>query len=276
MLNADAPSAPDVALVQRYEMLTVQTAPAFHEAQIGPWLVRASANHITRANSACLLDRSIVADEAVSRLADVEAWYASQHQPTIFRLNAQMVPDAVFSALAAAGYQPGGRAWLMRAAFDEQPDTDVASDKLAASFQLVDCALADGVAQLCVWKGLDAAATAHELARQSRFVGAQRMRAVVDANGNIVTVGMARCTGDDVGTDVGTDVGIFAMHTAPAVRRSGFARLLVSDLLEWGRAQGATHGFLQVDDGNAAALCLYEQLGFRHLYWYQTFTKTAA
>jgi ribosomal protein S18 acetylase RimI-like enzyme len=267
MLNADAPSAPEVALVQRYEMLTVQTAPAVHEAQIGPWMVRASANHITRANSACLLDRSIVADEAVSRLADVEAWYASQSQPTILRLNAHLVPDAVFNALAEAGYQPGGRAWLMRSTLMPSSTATIAS-----GFQLVDCALADGVAQLCVWKGLDAAATSHELARQSRFVGAQRMRAVVDAKGNIVTVGMARCVGDDVGTDVG----IFAMHTAPEVRRSGFARLLVNDLLNWGRGQGATHGFLQVDDGNAAAIALYEQLGFRHLYCYQTFTKTAA
>ncbi len=263
MSQAAPLSAADVALVQHYEKLTVQTAPAFHEAQIGPWFVRASANHITRANSACLLDRSVAADEAVSRLADVEAWYASQSQPTIFRLNVHLVPDAVFNALAAKGYQPGGRAWLMRATLMPSSTATIAS-----GFQLVDCALVDGVAQLCVWKGLDAAASAHELARQSRFVGAQRMRAVVDANGDIVTVGMARCTGDDVG--------IFAMHTAPEVRRSGFARLLVSDLLEWGGAQGATHGFLQVDDGNTAAIALYEKLGFQRLYGYQTFTKTPA
>lgn len=267
MSQAASLSAPDVALVQHYEKLTVETAPAFHEAQIGPWLVRASANHITRANSACLLDRSVAADQAVSRLADVEAWYASQSQPTILRLNAHLVPDAVFNALAEAGYQPGGRAWLMRSTLMPSSTATIAS-----GFQLVDCALADGVAQLCVWKGFDAAASAREFARQSRFVGAQCMRAVVDANGHIVTVGMARCTGDDVGTDVG----IFAMHTAPEVRRSGFARLLVSDLLEWGRAQGATHGFLQVDDGNTAAIALYEQLGFQRLYGYQTFTKTPA
>ncbi len=258
----------DTALVRHYETLTVRTAPALNEAHIGPWLVRASANHITRANSACLLGDTAQQDDAVVHIADVEAWYAAQGQPTVFRLNPHLVPAPVFAAIAARGYQPGGAAWLMHcASLPDLPATDNAAPRV--EFRVDDCALADGVARLCEWKGLDAAASARELARQSLFTGPQRMRAVRNANGEIVAVGMARC----LAVGKYADVGIFAMHTAPEARRRGLAGALVREQLAWGRAQGATRAFLQVDDGNAAAISLYERLGFARLYRYQTFAK---
>ena len=66
-------------------------------------------------------------------------------------------------------------------------------------------------------------------------------------------------------------VGLFDIVTDPQQRGRGLGRRLVRNLLRWGREQGATQGFLQVVPENAAAIRLYESLGFRELYqyWYR-------
>jgi ribosomal protein S18 acetylase RimI-like enzyme len=58
--------------------------------------------------------------------------------------------------------------------------------------------------------------------------------------------------------------------TAPARRRSGLARELVTALMAWARSAGATEALLQVVAENAPARSLYEALGFvdRYAYWY--------
>ena len=48
----------------------------------------------------------------------------------------------------------------------------------------------------------------------------------------------------------------------PAFRRRGIARLLLGTLMEEGRAAGVSSFTLEVRAGNAAALALYEGLGF--------------
>lgn len=58
---------------------------------------------------------------------------------------------------------------------------------------------------------------------------------------------------------------LHSLHVSPRLRRRGVATHLVGELLEWGAEQGATTVWLHVETGNAAALALYESLGFtRH------------
>ncbi len=67
-------------------------------------------------------------------------------------------------------------------------------------------------------------------------------------------------------------VGFGGLAVAPSARRRGLGRALMASLLEWGAELGATTAFLQVLDGNDAALALYDSLGFRahHRYCYLT------
>jgi N-acetylglutamate synthase len=57
-------------------------------------------------------------------------------------------------------------------------------------------------------------------------------------------------------------VGLSAIRVAEEARRRGLARDLCAALLAWGREQGATRGYVQVLADNAAALRLYESMGF--------------
>lgn len=62
--------------------------------------------------------------------------------------------------------------------------------------------------------------------------------------------------------------GVFLMRTHPAHRRKGLARRVLAALLAWGRDNGATGAFLQVEADNAPAVSLYQAAAFKTVYSY--------
>ncbi|MCE2933670.1 MAG: GNAT family N-acetyltransferase [Hyphomicrobiales bacterium] len=56
----------------------------------------------------------------------------------------------------------------------------------------------------------------------------------------------------------------------PAARGQGIGRGMVETLLAEAAAAGATRGFLQVESNNRIARALYQKLGYRDLYHYET------
>ena len=66
-------------------------------------------------------------------------------------------------------------------------------------------------------------------------------------------------------------LGIYDIVVDRCERRKGFGRMLMAELLSWGRHQGAPAAVLQVMEDNPAALSLYAGLGFRgeYRYWYR-------
>lgn len=66
-------------------------------------------------------------------------------------------------------------------------------------------------------------------------------------------------------------LGITAVEVDPALRRRGLASHVVTALAEWARRHGATDGYLQVSEGNAGAIAMYQRLGFteHHRYRYR-------
>lgn len=64
-------------------------------------------------------------------------------------------------------------------------------------------------------------------------------------------------------------LGIHDLAVEPDRRRQGLARAALAALLDWGAAKGALTAWLHVEVGNAAALALYEPLGFRAHHGYR-------
>lgn len=59
------------------------------------------------------------------------------------------------------------------------------------------------------------------------------------------------------------------MRTRPEHRRKGYAARILASIATWGRAQGASRIFLQVEDDNAPARALYARAGFEDAYPYR-------
>jgi N-acetylglutamate synthase len=64
--------------------------------------------------------------------------------------------------------------------------------------------------------------------------------------------------------------GIALVQTAPDVRRRGLAAHMVSALAQWARQRGSSRAYLQVEEHNAAAVALYQRLGFTTHHTYLT------
>ena len=73
-------------------------------------------------------------------------------------------------------------------------------------------------------------------------------------------------------TDERRWVGLTAVEVSPGHRRRGLGTGVCAAALDWGREQGATHAYLQVESSNAAAVAMYRQMGFgeHHRYRYAT------
>ena len=57
-------------------------------------------------------------------------------------------------------------------------------------------------------------------------------------------------------------LGYSAVEVAPALRRRGLGTALGAALMAWGASHGADEAYLHVRAGNAAAIGLYQKLGF--------------
>jgi ribosomal protein S18 acetylase RimI-like enzyme len=69
-------------------------------------------------------------------------------------------------------------------------------------------------------------------------------------------------------------LGITNLWVSPEHRRTGLARRVLAELLEWGAEQGALTVWLHVETDNAEALALYEGIGLRTHHTMRYLTPT--
>lgn len=65
--------------------------------------------------------------------------------------------------------------------------------------------------------------------------------------------------------------GLFNVAVDPGRRRLGLGRRVSQGMLDWAARAGAEQAYLQVEEGNEAAVALYRSLGFEdaYRYWYR-------
>lgn len=239
----------------RVEAACLNAWPSPRQILVDGWLFRSAGGPTRRVNSANPLYAGASMSDALIDAA--EAFYAAQGQPTVFR-----VPDmagAIDGLLDARGY-----------ALDA-PVRTLFADLLAlaaAASPEVRIESAPGPAWLAARDRLNG--SGKEAARAYRaIIGAILLPcafASVADRGRIVSLAFVALQGDLAILE--------AVVTDPACRQQGFARQCVAALLDWARGRDARGVALQVVADNAAALALYEGLGFRRdLYGYHYRTR---
>ena len=228
--------------------------------RLGDWVLRAAGGFTNRGNAVLVLGSpGIPPADAVEQ---VTAWYAARGLPPRAAVPGEVGRNGGTTAgraepFARAGWLPlaGASAVVLTArtsALTSGPELPE-----GATLDLADRPDAAWRA-LYRYRGQVLPAGAVELLLSAP----EQAFASIRAGGSTVAVGR--------GSLAHTWLGVTAVDVAREHRRRGLARAVLAALATWGAARGARSTYLQVAEGNAAALALYVSAGFtvHHRYDY--------
>lgn len=255
----------DIKNIQRLEELTLNTAPAIQQALYDGWILRASNTDTRRANSVTTLLPSRL--PLAEKIRYCEEWYRIYGQKPIFRLTQTHSPLELDMLLAERGYTREVQTFVMT--LDLTTETAVGEIEVPLGAHIFERDEAEGLRDAHVLKHIEGEERERDARRQALWKGRQLFASLRTHHG-LAATGMARIEDGHLG--------IFNMRTAEKARGKGYASMLVSYLLLWGQAQGASIGFLQVDEANAAAIKVYRKFGFSpaYSYWHRVAPKAVA
>jgi N-acetylglutamate synthase len=240
-------------LYQALEERLVNVWPAVDTLFMDGWVLRFANGYSSRANSASALMKDAVLPPAL--LERIEALYHAAGLTPCVRVTPVCHRD-VAPMLLSRGWRIKDRSLTMVLDLakwrDRTPDLRVSLERAASP------AWARGVGAV---QAPDKRNADHLLA----IVGRIRVPAAFASlrhEGSAVAFGM--CAVDRGYAEIGS---IVADET---LRGRGLGRAVVDALLAFAAGEGATHAFLQVDAGNAAAIGLYRSHGFSDIGPYQT------
>ncbi|MBO3747946.1 GNAT family N-acetyltransferase [Streptosporangiaceae bacterium NEAU-GS5] len=191
------------------------------------------------------------------RVAEAEAFYTGRGTAPLFQISPGACPDGLDPLLAERGYRRDGVV-SMRVA-----DTAEVVERAAPSALRVHVDEIPTRAWFDVWRAV------HDEHSADGHRGEWEMLGRVSRPSAYVSV----FAGDDLAA-VGRAVadsgwaGVFSMATLPWQRGRGAAGAVLTALAEWAGERGAGRMYLQVEPDNAAALRVYERVGFREVCEY--------
>ncbi|HEY3738083.1 MAG TPA: GNAT family N-acetyltransferase [Jatrophihabitans sp.] len=218
---------------------------------LGGWLLRANFGFTRRAN--CVLPLRQPDRPLAEALDAARAWYAERGLPLAFQVPAES-RRLLDAALGEQGWGLEEDIHVMAARLDAVQEIE--TDALVTPEPDPDFAT--------LYRGGVGDAHANAILTRHDRAGF----AAIHRDGELVAIGRAALDTDQ--HDV-TWLGIFAVEVAAHARRQGLARQVMAALHAWGRDGGAARAYLQVSSSNAAAIALYESLGYyiHHDYRYR-------
>jgi N-acetylglutamate synthase len=243
----------DLALVLEVEQAALRAWPALEQWDDEGWLLRFADGYTKRANS--VTPSQPCSEALVAKVARCEAIYRQRGLPPIFRLVGPLAPEELDAHLAGCGY----------ALVDPTLVLSAPLAGLSLPIPQYPLHLTEDIdGWLCAYQAVSG--TALPQAAHGSILGAIQGRlllAALQAEGEPVACALA-VVEDAL-------VGLFDLAVAPAWRRQGLGRALMTGLIRWARNAGAQRAYLQLVKGNAPARGLYEGLGFSELYryWYR-------
>lgn len=245
MRSADFPAGAEI--LQGLQERAARALPAVRVEDAEGWWLRHAPGCPWWAGSV-LPHREAGPDELVRRVVEAERFYAVHGAVARFQISPGACPRGLDTLLAARGYRRESPMSLRVA------PTARVLERLPAGLTRVE--VEDRLSRtwfdswLAVHRPGDPRSERELLARVEPPSG--YARAMI--GDEVVAVGR-------VVAEAGW-AGVFGVATLPQARRMGAARGMLAALAGWAAAHRGDHMYLQVEQGNAAAVRLYAQAGF--------------
>jgi ribosomal protein S18 acetylase RimI-like enzyme len=244
------------SLIHHIEELAANAWPAAVMQTIDGWRLRFSWNVTRRANS--VWPNGAGNSHILAQKLDwVEAFYARWGGPARYQICPAAQPSDLDAVLEARSYITEALTAVQHAPLAVVLKNT--NSERAASVTVSETFSPEWFAAYC-----EAESVGEEEARGRRGIlgriGPRVGYALVRQEGRVVGMGLAVMERGFVG--------IYNMTTHPDFRRQGLASAALYALAAWGKANEATHMYLQVMENNAPAKALYGKVGFETLYHY--------
>jgi ribosomal protein S18 acetylase RimI-like enzyme len=250
-----SPASPDAfAELRRLDERGLNAGCAFESLLYDGWLLGYRRGPTKRLRSVNPFYRSTLPLE--EKVAYCTAFYEARDLPATFRIVPFSEPETLDGWLKDHGWKLFDRSLVLRADLALRPNPTLPHDGVEL---VAPPAWEPLVAHLLA---IDGEALPGYVERAARHPLPQ-VGAIIRREGEVVACGLARLEDDCAG--------LFAIHTAEAWQGRGLGRRIVAALLAEARRLGAAEAYLQVRDGNAPALALYDRFGFAtaYAYWYR-------
>lgn len=237
------------------EVLLNATAPPEQLLYDG-WLLRLSREHIKRASSVNPMFASTL--PLGEKVDACERVYRERGRVPIFRITSQPAAPGLDAELEARGYRVFEPSLVQRAPLEGMG----AAPDAPAGMRFEPMEMEPWVAMAGRLRGWPE----HDVEAHTRRMASS----VLDSHCLSLMVGEA-VTSCGLVTVEAEYAGLFDIYTPPEYRGTGLATALCRRLLDIGREQGATVGWLSVLAANEPALAVYRRLGFvtAYEYWYR-------
>jgi ribosomal protein S18 acetylase RimI-like enzyme len=241
-------------LIAFLEELSLNAWPALQTVHYDGWALRFANGYTRRANSVnSVFASSLPVDEKIKYC---EALFQARGLRPTFKMTPQVHPENLDDILAKKWYQEQATTsvQLLDLSNVEKP----AHETVAVTETLTD----EWLNIYCQLHRIEERQVA-TLRRILENIIPRHCFVTLLRDGEAVSVGMAVVERGYVG--------LFNIVTDERLRGRGLGTQLMQHLLNWGKANGAGHAYLQVMTENRPAQSLYWKLGFREVYqyWYR-------
>jgi len=252
------------------ERISLTMWNAAEEIEYDGWILRFAGGYSGRANSVQTYSASSL--PVAEKVAYCEAMYAQRQIPIIFKLTTATQPPDLDPFLREHGYT------LRNTTSVQLLNIADTSAVLDDSFRVYIGNAENGIFLPDIASWMEHAQRIKQFSPQdeishrtiqSYLTLPSGYGVVHDPTGQVVAVGI--CVYDPQ-TKL---CGIFDIGVHPDYRRAGYGRSITTNLIAWGKSQGAETAYLQVDMSNTNALPLYVSLGFVEFYQYWYLHKRA-
>lgn len=246
----------DVLLFQE---ISANAWPALNFIFLNGWVVRLGDGYTRRANS--VMPINYTGENVESDILTVEELYSLFNLPVVFQIPDYSAPTNLKKLLLERNYEEFDESLLMAEEISKLNPIEI-NDSFSYSLEI-----GSSEEWFSEFQKLTGRSDEAKIKNQKIIGRIPFPKAFLFARDGEEIIGLCLAVLER------EYVGVYDMIVSSDYRRQGIGQSILAHLVEWGKKNGATTCYLQVQGDNAGAISLYKKIGLRDRYHYRYLIK---